>query len=95
MNRSKNKMSFGLALEALEKGCRVAREGWNGKNMWLILTPGRVINSVEPNSFYERCGFEAPVTICGHIDMKAADGSMVVGWLASQSDMLSKDWIIV
>ena len=27
--------------------------------------------------------------------MKAADGSYVVGWLASQTDMLAEDWEIV
>jgi hypothetical protein len=35
------------------------------------------------------------VTICPHIDMKAADGSLVIGWLASQTDMLAEDWIVV
>jgi hypothetical protein len=35
------------------------------------------------------------VKICPHIDMKAADGSYVVGWLASQTDMLAEDWDIV
>jgi hypothetical protein len=62
--------------------------------MYLILVPGRVITDLEPNSFYEKCGFEAPVTINSHIDMKAADGSMVVGWLASQTDVLANDWMI-
>jgi len=27
--------------------------------------------------------------------MKAADGSLVIGWLASQTDMLAEDWIVV
>ena len=88
-------MTFGEAIEKLKQGDKVARSGWNGKGMWLILTKGRIISSIEPNSFYEKCGFEAPVTICSHIDMKAADGSMVVGWLASQTDMLSEDWVLV
>ncbi len=35
------------------------------------------------------------VRICPHIDMKAADGSYVVGWLASQTDLLSDDWCII
>ena len=35
------------------------------------------------------------INITSHIDMKAADGSMVVGWLASQTDMLSEDWVII
>lgn len=30
-------LSFGLALEALKKGLKVARQGWNGKDMWLCL----------------------------------------------------------
>ena len=93
--RPNGSLTFGDALVALKQGKKVAREGWNGKGMWLILTPGRVVNNLEPNSFYEKCGFEAPVTITSHIDMKAADGSMVVGWLASQTDMLSEDWVII
>lgn len=86
---------FGGAIYALKQGKKVARTGWNGKGMWLILTSGRVVENLEPNSFYEKSGFEAPVTICSHIDMKAADGSMVIGWLASQTDMLAEDWVIL
>lgn len=32
-----NGMSFGVALEFLKSGGRVARRGWNGKGMWLEL----------------------------------------------------------
>ena len=28
-------MDFGDAIRALKQGSRVAREGWNGKGMWL------------------------------------------------------------
>jgi hypothetical protein len=31
--------NFGQAIEALKKGKRVAREGWNGKGMFLFLLP--------------------------------------------------------
>jgi hypothetical protein len=30
-----------------------------------------------------------------YITMKTADGSIVMGWLASQPDMLADDWVIV
>jgi hypothetical protein len=30
-------MTFGAAIEALKQGRRVARNGWNGKGMWLAL----------------------------------------------------------
>ena len=31
------RLNFGEAIEALKKGERVARNGWNGKGMWLSL----------------------------------------------------------
>ncbi|GAB6391909.1 MAG: hypothetical protein MdMp014T_1282 [Treponematales bacterium] len=30
-----------------------------------------------------------------HLDMKTADGSIQIGWLASQTDMLADDWRVV
>lgn len=35
---------------------------------------------------------EAKVKFTAYICMKAADGTIVNGWLASQTDMLSEDW---
>ena len=35
------------------------------------------------------------VKVMPYITMKAADGSIVMGWLASQTDMLADDWVIV
>lgn len=34
------------------------------------------------------------VKFTAYICMKAADGTIVNGWLASQSDMLANDWMI-
>jgi len=36
-----------------------------------------------------------PVKFGQYICMKAADNSIVNGWLASQTDMLSEDWIVL
>lgn len=36
-----------------------------------------------------------PVKFTAYLCMKAADGSIVNGWLASQTDMLAEDWILV
>jgi hypothetical protein len=35
------------------------------------------------------------VKFSAYLCMKAADGSIVNGWLANQSDMLSNDWLIL
>ena len=93
-------MNFGQALEALKDGHRVARTGWNGKGMWLALTPGSVIKAGEARAgaaLHLACGPAdepppATIRIGAHIDMKAADGTLVIGWLASQTDMLAEDW---
>lgn len=95
-------MNFGEALEALKIGARVARAGWNGKGMWIALTPGSVFPAGLAKSGHaarhraEELGDDfKEITLLPHIDMRAADGSMVIGWLASQTDMLADDWEIV
>lgn len=92
---------FGDALDALKHGKRVARAGWNGKGMWLAYTPGSEVlrEHVKPGHALSKIAAEFPeaptYAIGGHIDMRAADGTLVVGWLASQTDMLAEDWLIV
>jgi len=91
-------MNFGQAVEALKQGGKVAREGWNGKGTWLALTHGSTIVSRDARSGATLKLAETGVleiTICPHIDMKAADGTIVIGWLASQTDMLAEDWVIL
>lgn len=93
-------LNFGQAIEAMKAGKRVSRAGWNGKGMWVALTPGSTFapeHAKPGHAAYHRAQ-ENPaedVRLLPHIDMRAADGSMVIGWLASQTDMLAEDWTIV
>ncbi len=86
-------MTFGMAIEAMKMGKKVAREGWNGKDMFLFLVRGSTfkVNRAQLLGIYPE-GTE--VTYCHHIDMKTADNK-VVPWLASQTDVLASDWCIV
>lgn len=85
-------MSFGQAIEALKSGKHVARAGWNGKGMFLYLIKGGELQSGLKYGFGEYLGEPAFVdTIC----MKTADNKLVAGRLASQTDMLAKDWMEV
>lgn len=86
-------LTFGLAIEALKLGKKVARAGWNGKGMFLFLVPGSTFKVNRPPllGIYPE-GTE--INYCPHIDMKTADGK-VVPWLASQTDMLAEDWWVV
>lgn len=91
--------SFGDAINSLKAGKKVARKGWNGKGMFLVLCPGSEVPAdhmrVKPvKKFYQQEG-RTSVIIAPHIDLKAADGTYVTGWLASQTDMLADDWFTV
>lgn len=92
-------MTFGLALEALKKGQKVARKGWNGKGMWLILVPGQKEVALRQGTPYADALALTSCEILPHIDMWTTNSegrrAMLPGWLASQTDMLSSDWEIV
>lgn len=93
-------LNFGMALDALKCGLKVARAGWNGKGMWIILVPGTPDLRPRPDTPYGRALPDAlTIEILPHIDMWTvnADGrrAMLPGWLASQSDMLASDWMLV
>ncbi len=91
--RTSDAMTFGLAIELMTRGAKVARGGWNGKGMFLFLVAGSVFKVNRPPllGIYSE-GTE--ITYGAHIDIKAVDGS-VRPWVASQSDMLAEDWVIV
>lgn len=83
-------MNFGQALEALKQGSRVARQGWNGKGLSLNLQiPDENSKMTLPYIYMEYPSTPASETApLNHINAK-------VPWLASQTDMLSEDWVIV
>lgn len=99
--RPNGQLNFGDAIAALKKGRRVARSGWNGKDMWLALSgplEGREIAfenfwSTPCSEFARTNGGSA--TVLPTINMKTADDKILMGWLASQTDMLAEDWTIL
>ncbi|MEE0439847.1 MAG: DUF2829 domain-containing protein [Ruminococcus sp.] len=88
----KNRLTFGEALEALKAGKEVARSGWNGKGMFLYLIKGAEFQNALKYGYGE---YEREPTITSSIAMKTAQNTIVIGWLASQTDMLAEDWHIV
>jgi hypothetical protein len=87
-------MNFGGAIEALKDGKIVARKGWNGKGMWLVLVTSSPKITTTEGSPYHSAGV-LKTTIDAHIDMYTAGGTMQPGWLASQADILAEDWSIL
>lgn len=95
-------MDFGGAIAALKAGKKVARKGWNGKGMFLWLKPGTEIKSEwckdpELKKLADDNGgtITGLPTICMYTHDSTGRKAILTGWLASQSDMLLEDWIIV
>jgi hypothetical protein len=82
-------------------GKRVAREGWNGKGMFLFLLPAddgiptKVINDPALRTVIETETGKDTFDAYGSIRMWTADKKVLTGWLASQTDMLAEDWVLV
>ena len=95
--------TFGWAVDQLKVGKKVARSGWNGKGMWIVLMDGMKLppfNSQVPgkkvNDRTARwIGEDTPLETLPYIAMWTADQKWLPGWLASQTDMLAEDWAVV
>ena len=92
-------MKFSEALEECMAGKKIRNGRWSGKNAFVYYVPGRVL----PTSMWKECNgpltdserLKGQVEIIGHLDMVTADGKRIIGWLASQYDLMSEDWEIV
>lgn len=91
-------MNFGNAIEHIKRAGQAARAGWNGKGMFVYLnkgsTPGHVkglaVSGVSTVLF--EAGDADTIVRMPNVNLRAADGSTVTGWVASQVDMLADDW---
>jgi len=128
-------MSFGLAIEAMRDGYKVARAGWNGKGIFIGIQPGFDIEMAakashdswmeqkkaqgifsrkaengeelmvpyealsekqkEMDRAYGRTGDFIFIDTTGLITDNPAVPKSRVPWLASQTDMLAEDWVVV
>ena len=90
-------MNFGQAIEAMKNGKKVARRGWNGKGIYIIIVD-KAIGVKRSGGIGENCTVELSRHIAIDTTGLASDNPdaprSVVPWLASQTDMLAEDWEI-
>lgn len=91
--RPSSGLDFGAALQALKAGKRVAREGWNGKGMFVYYVPA--------NAYPARTGVaqayfgeEALVPYAAYLALKGVDG-VISTWVPSINDTLAEDWMVL
>lgn len=83
-------MNFGQAIEALKNGKKAARSGWNGKGLSIELqVPDAHSKMTLPYIFMNYPSTPASDTApSNHLGAK-------VPWSASQTDILTDDWVVV
>ena len=96
-------LDFGECIELLKQGRKLARQGWNGKDMFIVLMPALYLpsfNTQAPGAKVndrtaKHIGRDTPLDSQPYIAMKTATGQWQPGWLASQADMLAEDWVVL
>lgn len=94
-------LTFSRALEAMRKGLKVCRKGWNSKDCWLsipLVDGPKVISSrgiwgARNKDSLNENGQNA--TVMPYITRMDGKGRIVMGWIPTSIDMFSDDWIIV
>ena len=84
MNVEKENFDFGRALNILKDGGKVQRAGWNGKGLWLELQRPEELSKMT-----------LPYIFMSYPENAKTTPGARVPWLASQTDMLAEDWVVV
>jgi hypothetical protein len=89
-------MNFGIALDLCKKGCKIAREGWNGKRMFVVYQKGYPQGIPCNKQTAEAWGLkEGDLFVCNpYLQIKCEDGSHSM-WVPSINDVLADDWNLV
>ena len=89
-------MDIGLAIKYMRQGKKVAREGWNGKNMFVVYQKGYPegipCNVQMAKAWGMAEGDLFKCEPCLQIQMVNGSHSM---WVPSINDVFAEDWFIV
>lgn len=102
-NRPATGLPFGHAIEAARQGCKIARAGWNGKNMFVVMMPAASLPPYNTQGTERKVndrtakwiGEDKPLDCQPYFAMYNAQEQWQPGWQASQADMLAADWMIL
>ena len=78
---------FGEAIHMLKDGCKLSRDGWNGKSQYIVLA-----KNIRFDTFDEKDWPALHSAIGNKAIAFVGTSGVQMGWLASQADMLAEDW---
>jgi hypothetical protein len=83
-------LNFGQAVEAVKLGSKIAREGWNGKGMFVYYVPeNKYPFSTEVGKTL--ADEEGKVSYNAYLAIKNVNGTIST-WVPSINDVLAEDW---
>jgi len=91
-----------MAVDAMRRGVKVRRRGWNGKGMFIVLMEGLQLPPYNTQGTARKVndrtakwiGEDTPLDSQPYIALWNAQGKWQPGWAAAQSDLLGNDWEI-
>lgn len=92
-------MGFSEALNALKQGEKVARQGWNGKDMYVVAqhqtttTESSKIWNPHNKAHAEKIG--GKIDVAPYCTLKTAQDTLAMGWIPSTGDLFANDWLIL
>ncbi len=92
-------MNFGEALQALKEEKKLQREGWNGKNQFIVMMPALYLppyNTADnPRKVNDRTakwiGEDQPLDCQPYIALYNAQKKWQPGWIPSTGDLFAED----
>ncbi|MBB6622039.1 DUF2829 domain-containing protein [Clostridium gasigenes] len=84
-------MTFGKAVECLKDEYKVAREGWNGKGMFVYYVPAK---QYPTNTKIAKKEFGEVANYNPYLAIRCVDKS-VSTWVPSINDVLAEDWEVI
>jgi hypothetical protein len=99
-------LTFGQAVEALKQGKRIARQGWNGKGMFVFMqVPSEIAKDIVPkmqslpqsvkDEFQKRFENSSGSIYYSNQLALVNPSNLINGWAPSVSDALAEDWVIL
>lgn len=88
-------INFGVALELVKQGIRIAREGWDSRGMFVVYQKGYPGGIPCNKQTAEAWGTEeGSLFICNpYLQIRCKDGSHSM-WVPTIDDVLADDWVI-
>ena len=84
-------MNFGEAVNNIKNGHKIAREGWNGKGMFVIYVPEENIDLTEQQ---EKMFGASNIILNEHFLIKNVNNTLST-WVPSINDCLAEDWYVI